>query len=551
MPVVTNLKKTKTFLDYGKLEELSSVDPPSESEFLRILTKARELRGLSTEEAASLLACTEEEQIRSLMETARWVKNEIYGKRLVLFAPLYTSNYCTNDCLYCGFRRSNTRIRRRKLTLQEIAEQTRLLLDQGHKRLLLIAGESDLQSLSFTVEAIRTCYQVTVPIRGREPDLAMDISKTTLSYAVSEAHVSPIAASKSPASYEAGPEEPAAGGADFLAGDISRGPTLKTVAGSKDPASRMEVSEHLSARVARIRRINVELAPLEVEGYRALKKAQIGTYVCFQETYNPELYQEMHPSGPKADYRYRLYCMDRAMEGGIDDVGIGALFGLGPYRYEVLGLLEHARHLEEAYGCGPHTVSVPRVEPAVGAPLSQNPPSPVSDQDFKKLIAVIRIALPYTGIILSTRETARLRRELFAYGVSQISAGSRTDPGGYGSHAEEASQFTLGDHRSLAEVIESLIDDGYIPSFCTGCYRKGRVGTDFMELAKPGLIKEFCLPNGLVTFAEYLYDFASPAVRKKGLSLIETLKEDAPSKIIPYLEDALVRTARGERDLYL
>ncbi|MCX7788375.1 MAG: [FeFe] hydrogenase H-cluster radical SAM maturase HydG [Spirochaetes bacterium] len=483
MPVIQTPQKTKTFLEYGKLEELSHLDPPSESEFFRILQKARELRGLTTEEAALLLACTEEESLRILLETAQWVKNEIYGKRLVLFAPLYISNYCTNDCLYCGFRRSNLRMHRRTLSLEEIAQQTRILLEQGHKRILLIAGESDLQTLSYTLDAIRTCYNVRVPV-----------------------------------------------------GSIRLG---------RDPF------KDAGHRTAQIRRINVELAPLDVQGYRALKKAQIGTYVCFQETYDPELYQVMHPSGPKADYRYRLYCMDRAMEGGINDVGIGALFGLGPYRYEVLGLLEHAKHLEETFGCGPHTVSVPRVEPAVGAPLSQNPPKPVRDQDFKKLIAVIRVALPYTGIILSTRERPELRQELFAYGVSQISAGSKTDPGGYGSHEEEASQFTVGDHRTLAEVIDSLIDDGYIPSFCTGCYRRGRVGADFMDLAKPGLIKKFCLPNGLITFAEYLYDFAPPDVLSKGLQLIDSLKNEAPSEVKPFLDEALRRTALGERDLYL
>lgn len=516
MPVTQTLKRTKTFLDYGKLAELSLLDPPSEAEFLRILRKARELRGLSTEEAALLLATTGEESLHLLLDTARWVKNEIYGKRLVLFAPLYTSNFCTNDCLYCGFRRSNSRIHRRKLSLEEIAQQTRLLLEQGHKRILLIAGESDLQSLSYTLDAIRTCYEVMVPVGGGEK-----------------------------LKREGGMDENPEREMPVQSGEAA---VDESVAG--ESVENESVPEG-NQRVARIRRINVELAPLEVEGYRALKKAQIGTYVCFQETYDPELYQEMHPSGPKADYRYRLYCMDRAMEGGIDDVGIGALFGLGPYRYEVLGLLEHARHLEEAYGCGPHTVSVPRVEHAVGAPVSQNPPAPVNDEDFKKLIAVIRIALPYTGIILSTREKPELRQELFAYGVSQISAGSRTDPGGYGTHEEEASQFSLGDQRSLAEVIDSLIDDGYIPSFCTGCYRRGRVGADFMDLAKPGLIKEFCLPNGLLTFAEYLYDFASPEVRAKGLKLIHYLKEDAPPKVRPFLDEALVRTAAGERDLYL
>jgi len=546
MRIVQTAQRTKTFLDYGKLEELSLLDPPEEAKFDEILSKARRLKGLSTEEAAVLLACETPEQIHRLMETARWVKNEIYGKRLVLFAPLYTSNFCTNDCLYCGFRRSNPLVQRRKLSLEEIAQQTGLLLQQGHKRILLIAGESNLQSLSYTLDAIRTCYGVTVPVGDRS---SQQIAGPVLRVAghAPEVPAGPALKEESHASDPLAEAAPRESGNTPNTGEPT--PTYFTMPEFSRNGNTPKTGEH--ARVARIRRINVELAPLEVEGYRALKKAQIGTYVCFQETYNPELYQEMHPSGPKADYRYRLYCMDRAMEGGIDDVGIGALFGLGPYRYDVLGLLEHARHLEETFGCGPHTVSVPRIEPAVGAPLSQNPPAPVSDLDFKKLIAVIRIALPYTGIILSTREKPELRRELFAYGVSQISAGSKTDPGGYGAHEEEASQFTLGDHRSLAEVIDSLIDDGYIPSFCTGCYRRGRVGADFMDLAKPGLIKEFCLPNGLLTFAEYLYDFASPTVRKKGLALIEALKDEAPLKVRPFLDQALDRTAQGERDLYL
>ena len=270
---------------------------------------------------------------------------------------------------------------------------------------------------------------------------------------------------------------------------------------------------------------------MSVEDYAKLKAERIGTYVCFQETYDPVEYAKFHPAGtPKADYLYRLTCMDRAMEGGINDVGIGALFGLVDYRFEILAIMEHARHLEEDFGCGPHTVSFPRIEPAEGTPFSQreNIPHPVSDPDFMKIVAVIRIAMPYTGIIISTRERPELRDQLVRYGASQISAASETNPGGYDEEGDKTAakpyektgstgaQFTLGDHRSLDEVISMMIDGGYIPSFCTGCYRKGRVGADFMDLAKPGLIKEFCKPNAMFTFREYLEDYASPATKERG-----------------------------------
>lgn len=489
----------QTFLDYGKLRELSLLDPPSEAELERILQKGRALRGLSAEEASSLAAVQDPAQRAKIFRVAGEVKEAIYGKRVVLFAPLYTGNYCVNNCVYCGFRRDNKTLPRIVLSQEDIARQTQILLSQGHKRLLLICGESPRQSLSYTLQAIETCYAQRY----------------------------------------------------HLPGDRRR------------------------SEPARVRRINVELAPLDVEGFRALKKAQIGTYVCFQETYDPDLYERAHPSGPKADYRYRLYVMDRAMEGGCDDIGLGALFGLGDWRYELVALLEHARHLEETFGWGPHTVSVPRIEHAPGAPWAEVVPHPVSDEDFKKIVAILRIALPYVGIILSTRERPELRRELLAYGVSQISAGSRTDPGGYeeapqrmtssgkamkegeegrssaAAHVTAGAQFALGDTRSLEEVISDLIDDGYVPSFCTGCYRRGRTGADFMDLAKPGLIREFCLPNGLVSFAEYLYDYASPTTREKGLALIETMKGEATPRGKSYLSDALSKTAAGVRDLYL
>ncbi|MCX7949821.1 MAG: [FeFe] hydrogenase H-cluster radical SAM maturase HydG [Treponemataceae bacterium] len=495
------MKYPKTFLDYGKLRELSLVEPPSEAELEQILQKGRQLKGLSAQEASSLAAVLDPSQEAQIFRVAGEVKEAIYGKRVVLFAPLYTGNYCVNNCVYCGFRRDNKALARIVLSQEDIALQTQILLSQGHKRLLLICGESPRQSLSYTLEAIQTCYAQ----RYRLP------------------------------------------------------------------------SDGNCSEPARIRRINVELAPLDVEGFRALKKAQIGTYVCFQETYDPEVYEQAHPSGPKADYRYRLSVMDRAMEAGCDDVGLGALFGLGNWRYDLVALIEHARHLEETFGWGPHTVSVPRIEPAPGAPWAEVVPHPVSDGDFKKIIAILRIAMPYVGIILSTRERAELRRELLAYGVSQISAGSRTEPGGYEETAappfsillsqspheklqvpntahslpSAGAQFALGDHRSLEEVIADLIDDGYVPSFCTGCYRRGRTGADFMDLAKPGLIREFCLPNGLVSFAEYLYDYASPRTREKGLALIQTMQGEATSQGKRYLEDALAKTAAGVRDLYL
>jgi 2-iminoacetate synthase len=460
-----------TFLDYEKIRELSRCSAPSAARVDAILSKARTLQGLTAEEAAELAAISDPDQMKALLATAGWVKEQIYGKRMVLFAPLYTGNYCVNNCVYCGFRVDNRDMKRVVLSMDEIARQTEILLTQGHKRLLIISGESPKQSLDYTLKAIETAYAVRV---GK----------------------------------------------------------------------------------ARVRRINVELAPLDVKGFRALKQAQIGTYVCFQETYDPELYRRAHPSGPKADYLYRLYVMDRAMEGGCDDIGLGALFGLGSWRYELVAMLEHARHLEETFGWGPHTVSVPRIEYAPGAPWAEVVPNPVSDDDFRKIVAILRIARPSVGIILSTRERTEFRKELLAYGVSQISAGSRTDPGGYEATASDsdhqhAAQFALGDLRGLEETISDLIDDGYVPSFCTGCYRKGRTGADFMDLAKPGLIKEFCLPNGLVSFAEYLYDYAGPATREKGLALIQKMKEDATTKGKAYLEKALKATEAGERDLYL
>ncbi|MDL2231286.1 [FeFe] hydrogenase H-cluster radical SAM maturase HydG [Porphyromonadaceae bacterium OttesenSCG-928-L07] len=461
-------ERNKNFIDREKLYAMIEGQAPIQSELQQILDKAMQLKGLNLDEVAALLRVTDPKDIHSIMEVAKTVKEEIYGKRLVLFAPIYTGNVCVNNCVYCGFRTDNKDLVRKVLEMNELEEETRILLRDGHKRVLLICGESPRNDIDYICQAIRKVYAV-------------------------------------------------------------------------------KEGKH------QVKRINVELAPMPTEDFRKLKEEGIGTYVCFQETYDPVLYKEYHPgNSPKSDFENRLLVMDRAMEGGIDDVGLGVLFGLADYRYEILALMEHANHLERAFGCGPHTISFPRIEPAEGAPLSENIPHKVSDDDFKKIIAIIRIALPYTGIILSTRENDDMRTELFNYGISQISAGSRTNPGAYSDEAEKSgSQFSLGDHRSLSEVISSMIDSGYIPSFCTGCYRKGRVGNDFMDLAKPGLIKQYCLPNAMFSFKEYLYDFAPEDVREKGLALIKKMIENTPEsrhkeKIVKELNEV----EKGKRDVY-
>lgn len=461
--------RNHNFIDRDKLYGLLDDKAPSTSELNDILNKARQLKGLNLKEVARLLCVEDEADIQKILDTAMYAKEEIYGKRLVLFAPIYTGNACINNCLYCGFRRDNKTLKRKVLTMDEIEEETRQILRMGHKRALLICGESPLNNADYMVQAIRHTYKAR------------------------------------------------------------------------------------DEKGSRIRRINVELAPMSVEDFAKLKAEGIGTYVCFQETYDPVEYAKFHPANTrKGDYLWRLTCMDRAQEGGINDVGLGVLFGLVDYRFEILAIMEHARHLEEDYGCGPHTVSFPRIEPAEGTPFTQpeNLPHPVSDKDFRKIVAIIRIAMPYTGIIISTRERPAMRDELVRYGVSQISAASETNPGGYEDDATGA-QFTLGDHRSLDQVISMMIDQGYIPSFCTGCYRKGRVGADFMDLAKPGLIKEYCKPNAMFTFREYLEDYASPATREKGLRLLQQLTQTFPREELKRrVEGTLCRIGDGERDLY-
>lgn len=446
---------------------LDSISHPDPARIRSVIEKSLLMKGLDLADVAVLSTIEDPDLLHELFDTARRVKEEIYGKRLVIFAPLYISNLCANECLYCAFRARNTAIKRRALSQAEIAEEVKILINQGHKRVLLVAGESyPREGFSYVLKSIETVY-----------------------------------------------------------------------------ATREGNGE--------IRRVNVNVAPLTIDEFKQLKAAQVGTYQIFQETYHRATYKAVHLSGKKADYDWRVTAPDRAMEAGVNDVGIGVLFGLADWRFEILALMQHIQHLEQRFGVGPHTLSVPRLEPATGSDVAEHPPKPVSDTDFRKIVAILRLAVPYTGIILSTREDAKLRRETLSLGVSQISAGSRTNPGGYGEgEREDHSQFSLGDHRSLDEVIQDIAELGYIPSFCTGCYRLGRTGADFMDLARPGDIKSHCGPNALSTFQEYLQDYASPATRTAGDKLIAATLAGMDPKIRATSEKLVNQVKAGKRDVY-
>ncbi|HML73464.1 MAG TPA: [FeFe] hydrogenase H-cluster radical SAM maturase HydG [Anaerohalosphaeraceae bacterium] len=433
-----------------------------------IISKALEMKGLDLPDIAVLSTISDPELLARLFDAAKKVKETIYGRRLVLFAPLYISNLCSNECLYCAFRARNKEVKRRVLTQPEIYQEVEELVKQGHKRVLLVAGESyPKEGFSYVLKSIETIYSVKV-----------------------------------------GPGE--------------------------------------------VRRVNVNVAPLTLEEFKQLKAARIGTYQLFQETYHRQTYKGVHLGGKKADYDWRVSAMDRAMEAGIDDVGIGVLFGLCDWRYELLALMQHIHHLEAKFGVGPHTISVPRLEPATGSDMASHPPKPVEDIEFRKIVAILRLAVPYTGIIMSTRENPNMRRETFALGVSQISAGSRTNPGGYveGKDVLDEAQFSLGDHRGLDEVIRDITELGYVPSFCTGCYRLGRTGQDFMDMAKPGLIKEHCDPNALSTFLEYLQDYASEATKQAGFKLIEKTLNSMDDEPRTRSTKMLEAVRSGKRDVY-
>lgn len=457
------------WLDDAKITQIASSCNNEDSVRVReVLAKAREMKGLSLEEAAVLMGITTPELTAELYQTAKNLKEEIYGNRIVLFAPLYISNLCSNECLYCAFRKSNKEVVRRSLNHEEIIEETKVLLRQGHKRVLMVAGEAYPGSgIDYVLDSIDAIYE------ARDEN------------------------------------------------------------GSN------------------IRRINVNLAPLSTEDFRRLKERNIGTFQLFQETYHRPTYKKMHLSGPKSDLDWRASSFDRAMLAGIDDVGMGLLYGLYDWKYETLALMMHIAHLEERFGVGCHTVSVPRIEPAVGSELASRPPYAVSDEDFLKLVAILRLTVPYTGIIMSTRENQAIRNRTLELGISQISAGSRTNPGGYQDKSQfDAAQFQLGDHRSLAEVIKDLGEHGFIPSFCTGCYRLGRTGKDFMDLAKPGLIKAKCAPNALSTFEEYLLDYATKEHRQAGELAIDASLAGMDEKIRRVSERLLTKVRSGKRDVY-
>ena len=413
-----------------------------------ILDKARECKGIDHREAAVLLECNQSDLIEEMFALAREIKHRFYGNRIVMFAPLYLSNYCVNGCVYCPYHAKNKTIRRKKLSQEEIRDEVIALQNMGHKRLALEAGEHPLQNpIEYILESIKTIYGI----------------------------------------------------------------------------------KHKNGA---IRRVNVNIAATTVENYRRLRDAGIGTYILFQETYNKVNYEALHPTGPKSDYAYHTEAMDRAMQGGIDDVGIGVLFGLETYRYDFVGLLMHAEHLEATYGVGPHTISVPRLCMADDIDTADFK-NAVPDDIFFRIVAITRIAVPYTGMIISTRESERCRAQLLDIGITQISGGSRTSVGGYvheESAEENSAQFDIADHRSLDEVVGWLLDLDHIPSFCTACYREGRTGDRFMSLLKSGQIANCCLPNALLTLKEYMHDYASPAVREKCQAMIKRLLGDIPNE---------------------
>lgn len=465
-----NSFKAEAFINHEEImETLAYAEANKRNEALidRILEKARQRKGLEHREAMVLLDCDLEEKNQEIYALAEQIKKDFYGNRIVMFAPLYLSNYCVNGCVYCPYHAKNKHISRKKLTQEEIRREVIALQDMGHKRLALETGEDPLHNpIEYVLESIRTIYSI----------------------------------------------------------------------------------QHKNGA---IRRVNVNIAATTVENYRKLKEAGIGTYILFQETYHKESYEKLHPTGPKHDYAYHTEAMDRAMEGGIDDVGIGVLFGLELYRYEFAGLLMHAEHLEAVHGVGPHTISVPRIRHAddIDADAFDNG---ISDDIFAKLVACIRISVPYTGMIVSTRESKACRERVLHLGVSQISGGSRTSVGGYAEPEKEddhSAQFDVSDNRSLDEVVNWLMRLGYIPSFCTACYREGRTGDRFMSLCKSGQIQNCCHPNALMTLKEYLMDYASEDTRRIGMELIEKETANVPrEKTREILKRHLREIEAGKRD---
>tara|TARA_Y100000310_G_scaffold338641_1_gene428849 strand:+ start:1835 stop:3214 length:1380 start_codon:yes stop_codon:yes gene_type:complete len=458
------MPKIKDIIDEQKIQEiLKRTRKPDHDVVSKILDKALKKKGLTLEEVGYLLNIEDPELIEKLFKAASQIKKEIYGERLVLFAPLYVSSFCVNDCEYCGFHCRN-QAERKKLTVEEIKEQVKILENMGHKRLLLEFGEHPVESpIDYVLDVIKTIYNI-------------------------------------------------------------------------------------KSGLGEIRRVNINIAATTSENYQKLKKAGIGTYQLFQETYHKETYKKMH-DGPKADYERQLFAHDRAFNGGIDDVGLGVLFGLYNYKFEVLALISHAQYLDKKFGVGPHTFSVPRWQPAKTVEW-EKPPHLVSDKELLKIIAILRIAVPYTGMIISTRESPEMRAKAFDIGISQTSAASRASPGGYGAK-EKLAQFSLSDHRPVDEVLKSILKQNLLPSFCTACYRKGRTGKLFMDLAKPGDIQKLCRPNAILTFKEYLEDYAPEEVKELGIEIIEKyLKQIQDKDMQRETEVRLKKIEKGDRDLY-
>ena len=463
----------KDFIDDDYIHSLIRDRKENLPKCREIFKKSLSKQPLSVEETAELLAITSEEGLHELFETARELKRNVYGNRIVLFAPLYIGNYCINDCTYCGFRRSLRTTVRHTLSEEQLINEVKSLENEGHKRLILVYGEHPKYTPEFIAKTVKLTY------------------------------------------------------------------ATKTNNGKGE-----------------IRRVNINAAPLDIAGYKIVKEAGIGTFQVFQETYHKETYAKYHPAGTqKGDYMWRLNAMDRAFEGGIDDMGIGALFGLYDWRFEVLGLVTHALHLQQRYGVGPHTISFPRIQPANGLDIEL--PYRVSDSEFERLVAILRLAVPYTGLIMTARESKAIRDKVMEFGVSQIDAGTKLEIGGYQKERQNKEQtlneeqFQVGDTRDLDEVIHWLINRDYIPSFCTSCYRVGRTGEHFMEFAIPGFIKRFCTRNGLLTLAEYLEDYSSEATKKDGYALIEReiakmTNEEQKKSLLERLDR--IRN-KGERDL--
>lgn len=443
-------------------EILEKTKNPSTDKVIGILSKARKKNGLNLEEAGCLLNLEDRNLIKELFKVAGRIKKEIYGERLVLFAPLYISNFCVNDCEYCGFHHRN-QTARKKLTTKEIEKEVKILINMGHKRLVVEFGEHPVVSpIETVIDSIKTIYNA-----------------------------------------KSGNGE--------------------------------------------IRRVNVNIAATTVENYRKLKKVGIGTYQLFQETYHQATYKKMH-NGPKADYERQLFAHDRAFEAGLDDVGLGVLFGLYDYKFETLGLISHALYLDKKFGVGPHTFSVPKFQPA--PTVNMKVPYKVTGDEMLKIIAILRLAIPYTGMILSTRETPEFRAKAFEIGISQASVGSVASPGGYGGK-KILEQFELGDHRNINQFLTDILGQKFLPSFCTACYRRKRTGKAFMELAKPGNIQNFCRPNAILTFKEYLEDYASENVMKSGLKILNLyLKQIPDKKTKEETTRRLKKIEEGERDIY-